>query len=187
MWRRAALAAVLVLLQLPVLAVLVVGWIVFGALYQVSVLSSRLISRVSARRTARSLPKPGSSVKAVALVIALLAVAGLWLFSHLHPGQFGTCHIVPLQFGRHPAARECDAFGTTDFIIPVVLIVVVAFLGSDGDIRLTVPGFGTFERTRAGKRAAKELKEEAPELDRRLQEFSQALNPPGSSGSERKG
>jgi hypothetical protein len=184
-WRRVVFASVLILLSAPVLVVLFVGWVVVGGAYLVSVVASDAMSVARSKRATSWRQSGGASMKALAFAIALLSVAALWLFSHLHPDQFGTCHIVALQFGRHPAAQECEAFGTTDFVVPIVLVVVAALFASDGDFTFTFPGFGTFERTRAGKKAAKELQEEAPELDRRREEFLGALNPLGPSESDR--
>jgi hypothetical protein len=117
-------------------------------------------------------------VKGFALATALLTVGALWLFSHWHPEQFGACHAIVTQFGPHPTIRECDAYNTADFAVPLGLIaIVVLAMSGDGDFKFTIPGFGTFERTRAGKKAAKVLQEDAPELDRRGEEFLETLKP----------
>lgn len=110
-------------------------------------------------------------------VLALPAVAGLWLFSHFSPEKFGSCRQVPLNLGEQAYIEECQAYPTTDFIVPLAVAIVGVLLVSSADIEFTIPGFGTIKRARA-KEAAKSaegLKETTETLDERGKKFLKDL------------
>jgi hypothetical protein len=127
-----------------------------------------------------------------ALVVALLVIGGLWLYSHLYPYSLGSCHEIPVNLGSQPTIRDCQAYSATDFVVPLAVIAILGLLSGEGDIKITLPMIGTFERTRAGKKAAKVLKAETGTLDRRGEEFLQRvshwqgfpLEPPGPQGGD---
>jgi hypothetical protein len=178
MTRRVIFASMLLVLASPVLGVLFCGWVLLGILYHGRTAAQELssVARLLLMRSGH--PKLKASIRVTSFVLALLFIGGLWLFSHLQPQRFGECHTVPLNLGSHPARRDCEAFGASDFVVPVALIVLIGLLAGDGDFRMTIPGLGTIERTRAGRKAARELQEERPELDRRLAEFAKTFDAP---------
>jgi hypothetical protein len=106
-----------------------------------------------------------------ALVVALLAIGGLWLYSTLYPYSLGSCHEVPVSLGSEPTIRDCQAYSPTNFAVPLAVIAILALMSGEGDIKITLPMIGTFERTRVGKKAARVLKAETGTLDRRGEEF----------------
>jgi hypothetical protein len=80
--------------------------------------------------------------------------------------------------GTKPSVRECAAYGTTDFIVPLALVVLAALLLDTADIEFTIPGLGTVKRKREGEEAAQVLKQETDTLERRGEKFLETLPPP---------
>jgi len=117
-------------------------------------------------------------LKRYAVVVAFLSIGGLWLYTHLFPKSFGSCHEVPLNLGGKATIRDCQAYGTSDFLTPLSLVVLAALLLSSADIEFTLPGFGTFKRKREGKEAAEVLKQETSTIDQRGEAFLDALTSP---------
>jgi hypothetical protein len=172
MWRRVALAFVLVLLGLPVLAVLVVGWLVSGCLYWSTILGSKLSSLAKGLGAHRL----GDMLKGFAIVSAILLVGGFWVASHVDPEEFGTCHTVVLQVGDEPTASECDPYNAADFAIPIGVVVLLIFVLSEDVMKLGIPGVFTLERAKKekeAKKAAQSLDEEASDRLRRIKAFEQ--------------
>lgn len=118
-------------------------------------------------------------------VFTLFATVGLWLFSHFYPESFGTCHEVPLNIGTNASIRECQAYGPTEFVVPLAVALISLLVVSSADLEFTIPGLGTIKRTREGKEAAQVLKEEDT-FDERAEEFLQQLppNPPAAGSSQ---
>lgn len=120
------------------------------------------------------------------LVLAgLFACLVMWVVTHVTPAHFGECTEIPVRFGKTPTIRECEPFGTTDFAIPVGILIVFLLLGSgegDGDLEVSIPWLGTFKRTQRGREAVNLLKEEEDDLDRRGEEFLETL--PSRSDSD---
>lgn len=122
-------------------------------------------------------------VRSFLLSVALFALSASWVYSHVAPRQFGSCHDVALYFGPHPSVRDCDPYGTSDFAVPFGVILALFVITGDGDVSFTIPGVGRFERTRQAKEAAKSLRED-PDLDARLAIFSaylEALDAPNDA------
>ena len=117
-------------------------------------------------------------LKRYLVVWAFLAIAGLWLYSHLFPESLGSCRQVPMNIGKEASIRECQAYGTTDFIVPLALVVLAALLLDTADIEFTIPGLGTVKRKREGEEAAQVLKQETDTLDQRGEKFLETLQPP---------
>lgn len=136
-----------------------------------------------ARATARALGS--TSVKRFVFVVAVIAIGAAWLYSHVSPERFGSCHEVALNIGHRPSIRECHPYGTSDFAVPLALVVIIAFgLGGDSDIAFTIPGLGTFERTRRAKRAARVLEQEGEDLERRGREFVESVEVAGTDDGD---
>jgi hypothetical protein len=100
------------------------------------------------------------------LALAFLAVGAGWVYSHLAPEQFGVCHEVALHVGNRPTARECQAYASTDFAVPLVLIALGVLLVSRDDIKFS-SFFGSFERTREKEAAKTLLETDLKDLERR--------------------
>jgi hypothetical protein len=107
--------------------------------------------------------------------LLFVGVGGLWLYSHIWPDSFGTCHEVAMNLGEKASIRECQAYATTDFVVPLGIAVLGLLLLGAADIKLTIPGFGTIERTREGKQAAGVLKQENSTMDERGEKFLEGL------------
>lgn len=120
-----------------------------------------------------------------ALLAAFLGIAALWTYSHLFPESLGSCHEVPVTIGAKATVRDCQAIPTTDFVVPVALVVFAALLLSTAEIELTIPGFGTVKRKREGEAAAEVLKQQTVTLDRRGEQFLEALPPAETPPQER--
>jgi hypothetical protein len=120
----------------------------------------------------------GNWLKRYLVVWAFLGIAGLWLYSHLFPRSFGSCREVPLNVGTKASVRDCQAYGSTDFLVPLALVVLAVLLLSSADIEFTIPGFGTVKRKREGEQAAEVLKQETHSLDQRGEKFLDTLPPP---------
>jgi hypothetical protein len=114
-----------------------------------------------------------------------LGILAMWLYSHLWPDSFGSCREVPLNLGLKASIRECQAYATTEFVVPIAVAALGLLLLGTGDIKLTIPGLGTIERTREGKQAADVLKQETETVDERGAKFLEGLSsiesapPPG--------
>jgi hypothetical protein len=121
---------------------------------------------------------------AIAVGLAgILATAGLWLFSHVAPQDFGTCHVVALYLQSNPTVRDCDPYEATDFAVPLaaiaLLVPFVLVAAGDGDTQAEIPlpawlG-GKLLLTRRVEAATTELAESAPSLDERGLEYLETL------------
>ena len=123
--------------------------------------------------------------KRFAVAVALLGVIAMWLYSHVYPERLGSCREVPVNLGAKATVRDCQAYGTSDFIVPLAIVFFVMLLLSSADIELTIPGLGTIKRTREGKEAAAVLKQGTDTLDQRGEKFLDALPNADASGAER--
>jgi hypothetical protein len=67
------------------------------------------------------------------ILLVLVGIAGLWVYSHVSPGDFGVCHVVPLTIGSTAAVKECVPYGPSDFAVAFGfgLILLVLALGLD--------------------------------------------------------
>jgi hypothetical protein len=179
MWRRHLLAAVLVLLQIPVLAVLAVGWLVTGGVLKCFVPLVRYLAR--SRTTGRTLrPRLGPAMKTIGLVgavLAVLAIGALWVLSHFEPHTFGTCHPVALQIGKHATTHQCEAYNPADFAVPLALVVLLIFIVSDGDMKLGGLGWTIEKKAREAREQVSTLQEDELDIERRATEFRQTVNP----------
>lgn len=110
------------------------------------------------------------------VTLSLLLIGGLWLYSHHSPQSFGVCHQVPLNIGQEATVRDCQAYGTTDFVVPLVVVALGAFLLGTGEAELSIPGFGTFKRKRQARQAADVLKQEQPSIEQRTEKFLETLS-----------
>lgn len=108
--------------------------------------------------------------------MGVLGVALMWFISHLSPETLGTCHEVALNLGPEPSVRECQPYSTADFAVPLAVLAFL-FLGGEGDLKFSIPGLGTFERTRSAKRAARTLRTTGLtiSLDRRARELQELI------------
>jgi hypothetical protein len=116
-------------------------------------------------------------VARLTLVASFVGIGVMWLVTHIWPSHFGTCRYVPLSLGKEASVRECQAYATTDFVLPLGMAVLLLLLLGTADIKLTIPGFGTIERTREGKEAAEVLKTETQTVDERAEKFLEGLPP----------
>ncbi|HTC73472.1 MAG TPA: hypothetical protein VK655_11335 [Solirubrobacteraceae bacterium] len=86
----------------------------------------------------------------------LLLVAGAWVFSHVSPGSLGECKHIALSIGSQPTITECQPLGTSDFLVPVVILTVLLLVvSSDGDLTINIPWLGEVKRTQRAKEAVK--------------------------------
>ena len=60
-------------------------------------------------------------------------------------------------------------------MVPLAVILLVGLLVGDEDFEIDLGALGKYSRRRAGEKAAAELGERQPELDRRGDEFLQTL------------
>ena len=122
------------------------------------------------------------------VTLSLLLVVGLWLYSHHSPQSFGECHEVPLNIGQEATGRDCQAYGTPEFVVPLLVVALGAFLLGVGEMELSIPGFGTFKRRRQARQAADVLKQEQPLIEQRTEKFLETLPPsdqPSNYSSQR--
>jgi hypothetical protein len=122
-------------------------------------------------------------------VIGVLVVGGLWLFSHIAPEDFGSCHDVAAYLGQSPTIRDCQPYEATEFAVPLAVVAALVPLllvaaGDEPEAEIPVPawlGIKLFYRRRI-EAATTDLEEAAPTLDERLQEYLQTL-PGGGEGT----
>jgi hypothetical protein len=173
------LAATLVLLQLPVLAVLAIGWLVTGGIFGCLDLLFRSLGRL--KSTARALvPRLESAMKTLGLgvvVLAVFAIGTLWVLSHLEPDNFGSCHPVALQIGNQATTRQCEAYSPPDFAVPLALVVLLIFLVSD-DVKFGAFGWTIEKKAREAREKVNALQVGEPDIERRVAEFEQTIKPP---------
>lgn len=116
----------------------------------------------------------------VALIVMVLATGGLWLYSHISPEHFGSCHEIALYIGDKPTLRECQPYDPAEFAVPLALVAILAplILYFAGEVeRLEFPVFGRkWVVTRKGKEAAEELPA-IPDVDQRGGEWLEAVPP----------
>jgi hypothetical protein len=127
--------------------------------------------RAGLRRLASSLRElPSRRREDTRRVFGLLVLAGLWTISHAAPEIFGSCHQVALHLGHVPTVRECQAYGPSEFLIPLAVLALIAMVVSGHDeFSSEIPGVGKFRRTCAAKDAAKQLHTDS--VDRRAEDF----------------
>ena len=113
--------------------------------------------------------------KRFAVAAGLLGVIALWLYSHLYPERLGTCREVPVNLGAEATVRDCQAYGASEFLVPLGIVLLAMLLLSSADFEFTIPGLGTVKRTREGKEAAEVLRQETDTLDSRGEKFLDAL------------
>lgn len=116
-------------------------------------------------------------------LIGVLATAGMWLFSHIAPENFGSCHIVALYVGSNPTIRDCQPFEATDFAVPLAAIAVfvplMLVITDDGDTQAEIPlpswlG-GKLLLTRRVEAVTTDLAVSVSSLDERGQEYLETI------------
>jgi hypothetical protein len=179
MWRRYLLAAVLVLLQLPALAVLAVGWLATGGVFKCLQSSIRYLAWLKSFVGALG-PRLASTMKTFGLVLAVVgvfAIATFWVLSHVDPHTFGSCHPVALQIGDHATARQCEPYTPIDFGVPMALVLLLVFIASDGDMKIGGYGWTLEKKTREAREKINTLQKDEPDIARRAAEFEQTVDP----------
>lgn len=120
-----------------------------------------------------------------AILAAFVALLGAWLYSHLYPSHFGDCTEIPVRFGPTPTVRDCQPHGPTDFAVPLVILLILLLLsGPEGDIRISVPWLGEFERKHRVEAAATVVRQEVASLDERGDALLEGLRPLAPSPSD---
>ncbi len=119
------------------------------------------------------------------LAFALLAIGGLWLYSHVSPDSFGSCRQVALSIGTKPTIKECQAYGTSDFLLPLAIVTVLLIVFSgEGVITLTIPFLGELKKTPTPKeqKAVKIVEEQVDLhlLDRQAKPYLGSVRPGGA-------
>src|SRR5437879_1528407 len=109
-------------------------------------------------------------MRLVAIILAIAIGAG-WTFSLFVPRHFGACHEVPVTIGQRATVKDCHTYGLTDFAVPLVVLGFLLVLIVEDDVKFTIPGAVTFEKTRSGRAAVGLLTEEEPTLDNRAEEY----------------
>lgn len=104
------------------------------------------------------------------MILLCGGIGTAWTYSHIDPDSFGVCREVPLTIGANPTVRDCQAYGVTDFAVPLIVMGVLVVVVVDEDFKLAVPGFSV-EKTRSGKEAAGVLLAQEPTRDARAEEY----------------
>ncbi len=65
-------------------------------------------------------------VRRILFAIAFIAISFGWVYSHIAPEHFGSCHDIALYNGTKPTARDCEPLAASDFAL--LIGVVFAFL-----------------------------------------------------------
>jgi hypothetical protein len=73
----------------------------------------------------------------VVLWVALISI--LWLWTHLQPSVFGTCHDVPLNLGKEATARDCSPWPNTDFLAVTAVVFFPLLAAAGGTLSFTLP------------------------------------------------
>jgi len=108
--------------------------------------------------------------------VVFAAIVSLWAYTHLYPDSLGTCHHVPLSVGQKASVRDCDPWGTSDFVVPLAAALFLFFDFEELEL------FGLGKMKRKVKEATEVLKAPEAPLDERGTAFLETL-PLGSSGA----
>ena len=107
------------------------------------------------------------------IIVGACLVVLAWGYSVVRPNHFGACSEIPVRFGPHPTITDCHAYGPTDFLVPLAVIVILGLILGDDDFEMDLGPLGKYSRKRRGEKAAAQLQES--NLDARGEAFIQSL------------